>query len=86
MSYLHTVGEVGAAAWEAAAGSVGSAGANNTNGNCVPWPGEEGLARGRDEGLWPPLVFSMTTDRTRLGYPPRIPRVVPPSEIPLYNP
>ena len=25
-------------------------------------------------------------DRTRPGYPPRISRVVPPSEVPLYNP
>ena len=25
-------------------------------------------------------------DRTRSGYPPRISRVVPPSEVPLYNP
>ena len=25
-------------------------------------------------------------DRTRPGYPPRIPRVVPPNEVPLYNP
>ena len=26
----------------------------------MPWPGEEGLARGRDEELWPPPVFAMT--------------------------
>ena len=26
------------------------------------------------------------TDRTRPGYPSRVPRVVPPSEVPLYNP
>ena len=25
-------------------------------------------------------------DRTRPGYPPRISRVIPPSEVPLYNP
>ena len=25
-------------------------------------------------------------DRTRPGYPSRVPRVVPPSEVPLYNP
>ena len=23
------------------------------------WPGEEGLARGLDEELWPPWVFAM---------------------------
>ena len=46
VSYLRTVGEVGAAAWEAVAGSVGLAGADDTDGIRVPWPGEEGLARG----------------------------------------
>ena len=25
-------------------------------------------------------------NRTRSGYPSRVPRVVPPSEVPLYNP
>ena len=54
------MGEVGAAAWEDAAGSVGSAGAGDTNGNRVPWLGEAGFTRGQDEELWPPLVFSMS--------------------------
>ena len=60
VSYLRTVGEVGAVAWEAAAGSAGSVGVDGTDGNRVPWPWEEGLSRGRDEELWPPLVFPMT--------------------------
>ena len=60
MSYLRNVGEAGAAAWEAVAGSAGSAGVGGTDSNRMPWPGKEGLARGRDEELWPPLVFSMS--------------------------
>ena len=56
VSYLRTVGEAGAAA-----GSAGSIGADDIEDNHVPWLREEGLARGRDEELWPPLVFSMTT-------------------------
>ena len=34
----------------------------------------------------PKSVFEIRSDKTRPGYPPRIPRVVPPSEVPLYNP
>ena len=33
-----------------------------------------------------PLGCRWRVDRTRPGYPPRISRVVPPSEVPLYNP
>ena len=40
----------------AATGSVGSIGADGTDSSCVPWPGEEGLARCRAEELWSPLV------------------------------
>ena len=54
------MGESRAAAWEAAAGSVGSVGLGSTDDNYVPWPGDEGLARGRDKDLWPPLVFAMS--------------------------
>ena len=36
VSYLRTLGEVGAVAWEVAAGSVGSAKANSTGGNRMP--------------------------------------------------
>ena len=28
----------------------------------------------------------MVVDRTRPGYPSRVPRMVPPSGVPLYNP
>ena len=59
MSYMRTVGEARAAALEAAASSARSVGAGGTDDNRVPWQGDEGLARGRDEELWPPLVFSM---------------------------
>ena len=58
MSYMHTVGEARAAALEVAASSARSAGAGGTDDNRVP-PGDEGLVRGRDEELWPPLVFAM---------------------------
>ena len=68
MSYLCIIGEVGAAAWEAAAGSVGSIGANDINDNRVPWLGEEGLARGWDEELWPPFVFSMSPNWMEEGF------------------
>ena len=63
MSYLHTVGKAGSAVWEVVAGSPGPAGAGDTSGSsgsCVPWAGEEGLARCWDEELWPPRVFSMS--------------------------
>ena len=45
VSHLHTVGKAGAAAWEVATGSTGSAGVDNTGGNRVSWAGDEGLAR-----------------------------------------
>ena len=32
------------------------------------------------------ICVSGSIDRTRPGYPSRVPRVVPPSEVPLYNP
>ena len=32
------------------------------------------------------VKFEWNDDRTRPGYPSRVPRVVPPSEVPLYNP
>ena len=57
---LENWGFTGAAAWEVTAGSVGSAGAGGIDGNHVPWPGKEGLVRGWDEELWPPLVFAMS--------------------------
>ena len=50
VSYLHTVKEAGAVAWEIAAGSAGSVGANSSR---VPWLSEEALARCWDEELWP---------------------------------
>ena len=68
MSYLRTVGKTWAAAWEAAAGSGRSAGANCTDGSRVPWPGEEGLAWDWDEELWPPLVFSMSPNLMEEGF------------------
>ena len=60
VSYLHIVGEAGTTAWEAATSSACSARDDGTNGNREPWAGEEGLAWGRDEELWPPLVFAMS--------------------------
>ena len=60
VSYLCTVGEVGAAAGETIVGSAGLAGAGDTNDNRVAWRGEEGLARGLDEEPWLPLVFAMS--------------------------
>ena len=54
------MGEAEAAAWVAAAGSVGSVGAGGTDGSRVPWSGEEDLVRGQDEEPWPALVFSMS--------------------------
>ena len=30
--------------------------------------------------------YDTTNDRTRPGYPSKVPQVVPPSEVPLYNP
>ena len=59
MSYLHTVGEAGAAAWEVATSSTGLEGAEGTGGSRVPWAGEEGLSRCWDDELWPPRVFTM---------------------------
>ena len=50
VSYLHTVEEAGAVAWEIAAGSTGSVGANSSR---VPWLSEEALVRCWDEELWP---------------------------------
>ena len=32
------------------------------------------------------LVVTTYDDRTRLGYPSRVPQVVPPRDVPLYNP
>ena len=46
MSYMRTVEEARAVAWEAVAGSVGAAGADGTGGSQVPRSGEKGLARG----------------------------------------
>ena len=68
VSYLRTVGEAGAAAWEAVVGSVGSVGPGGTDDNCVPWPGEEGLARGQDKELWPPLIFAMSPNWMEEGF------------------
>ena len=68
MSYLCTVREAGAAAWEAAEGSARSAGADGTDDNRVPWPGEVGIARGRDKELWPPLVFVMSPNWMEEGF------------------
>ena len=68
MSYFHTVGEVGAAAWEITASSTGSAGAGGIDGNRVPWLREEGLAQARDEELWPPLIFAMRPNWMEEGF------------------
>ena len=70
MSYLRTVGEVGAAAvaWEVTAGSARLARVDGTDGNHVPWLREEGLARGQDEELWPPLVFAMSPNWMEEGF------------------
>ena len=62
MSYLRTVGEVGAEAWEAVAGSAGSARADSTNDNCVPCLGEKGLARGFGVSQGRAHVFSLMED------------------------
>ena len=56
ISYLHIVGKVGAVGWEATAGSTGSVVAGGSH---VPWPREEGLARCREDELWPPRVFAI---------------------------
>ena len=45
----------------------------------VPWP-SRALVRPVCEHT------ALPCDRIRPGYPPRISRVVPPSEVPLYNP
>ena len=44
VSYLCTVGEVGAV---------------EAGGSLVPWPREGGLARCREDELWPPRVFAI---------------------------
>ena len=59
VSYLCPIGQVEAVAWEVIVGSAGSVGAG---GSRLPWAGEKGLARCWEELLWPPRVFSMTTD------------------------
>ena len=59
VSYLRSVGEVGATAWEMPVGSAGAVEVDDTNGSPVPWPGKEGLARCLEDELWPPRVFSI---------------------------
>ena len=48
MSYLR-VGEAGIAAWEISIGSVGSIKVDGISSSYVPWPGEGGLARCRED-------------------------------------
>ena len=59
--------------------------ATNTN----QWPREKftpiKAVGGTDNEVLNNLVNHVAHDKTRPGYPSRVPRVVPPSGVPLYN-
>ena len=59
ISYLRTVGEGRAAAWDISVGSIRSVEASGTSDNNVPWPGKGALARCPEDELWPPRVFAI---------------------------
>ena len=48
-------------AWEMSIGFTGSIEADGIGGSPVPWPAEGGLARCREDELWPPRVFAIAT-------------------------
>ena len=56
VSYMRTLGEAGVAAWEML---IGSTGLVEAGGSRVPWSRDGGLARCREDELWPPRVFSI---------------------------
>ena len=57
VSYLRSVGGVGVAACEVLAGSSWSIEAGGTGASPMPWLGKGGLARCREDEMWPPRVF-----------------------------
>ena len=59
VSYLCIVGEAGAVTSEMSVGSTGSVEADSTSGSPVPWLGEGGLERCREDELWPLRGFAI---------------------------
>ena len=68
VSYMRIVGEARVVAWEMSTGSAGSVEVDGTGASPMPWPGEGGLARCREDELWPPRVFAYSATWMEEGF------------------